>query len=177
MVKVTLLFFLSLGTTSSKASQNLIELRQGPIEFRCDSMQVSSEPNQSICDKNVVVRRGDLLVCCSKFTGHANKDWEWTGFSCQGDIRAQRAGEISWAAEANFDLKSSQLSMTGKPLLKRGKSYLAGTEILLNVTTDRAMVREAHGRFFQNDNASPRYTLNLNKKLPSVCPLPPRPNS
>ena len=174
MLKLALIFVVTLATTSQSPAK-LSELRHGPIEFRCDTMKVLSNPNRSICNKNVVVRRGDLLVCCKQFTGYADKDWGWTHFSCSGDTRAQRAGEIAWSDKATFDLASSNLVLTGTPLLKRGKSYLQGTKITLNVTSDRAQVQKPRGIMVSTPEPAPANEPTTESELPSQCPLPPRP--
>ena len=176
MLKLALIFVVTLATTSQSPAK-LSELRQGPIEFRCDTMKVLSNPNKSICHRNVVVRRGDLLLCCKNFTGYADKDWAWTHFSCSGDVRAQRSGETAWSDNATFDLASSNLVLTGSPLLKRGKSYLQGTKITLNVTSDRAQVQKPRGIMVSNPEPTPASKQGTAGELPSQCPLPSRPTN
>ena len=176
MLQVVLVLAITFGTTAQASNKkNLAQLRQGPIEFRCDSMKVLSKPNRSICQKNVVVRRGDLLVCCSEFTGYADTDWSWKSFLCKGDVRAQRSGEISWSETASFNLKTSNLILRGMPLLKRGKSYLKGTRISLNVQTERAHVHKPRGFMTTSQDAAPASFAVVTGELPQTCPLPKRP--
>ncbi len=175
MVSVVFTVLLTLGMPKTGVAEHR-ESRQGPIEFTCDSMKVSTQPNRSLCRKNVVVRRGDLLLCCDHFVGSAEDDWTWTNFTCNGNVVAQRADELMWADTAVFELESSDLILTGHPLLKRARSYVRGTKITLNVESDQARVIKPRGVVYSAPSPAPRTSAPfLTGPVPEKCPLPPRP--
>lgn len=177
MLSAVLTLLISLNTTgASDASPNTtrVKTRQGPIEFKCDSMQVLTKPNRGICRDNVIVRRGDLMVCCSQFVGAATPEWEWSSFTCEGNVVAQRTNETMWSNKATFNLKTSELVLTGAPLLQRGKSYLQGSKITLNIHNDLAQISQPRGVMIKTQSPSAP-TPSTPGPLPKQCPLPPRP--
>ena len=173
MLSAVLTFLLSLNTAGAPAATE-VKTRHGPIEFKCDSMQVLTNPNRGICRDNVIVRRGDLMVCCTQFIGTATLDWEWSSFTCEGDVVAQRTNETMWSHKATFNLKTAQLVLTGAPLLQRGKSYLQGAKITLNVHSDLAQINQPRGVMIKT-HSPPVVSPVTTGPLPKRCPLPPRP--
>ena len=91
------------------------KLGEGPVDFRCDNMFVYTKPNRNVCRANVVIRRGELLVCCELFEGQADEKWVWQSFTCSQDVRAQRGTELVWADKAEFFQGTSDLVLTGRP--------------------------------------------------------------
>lgn len=152
-----------------KASPN-----QGPLDFRCDGMQVFSKPNRVLCQGNVVVRRTDLLVCCEEFEGIADENWSWQQFTCTRDVRALRSDELMWSDKATFVLGTSELVLTGKPRLQRGTSVLEGERVLVNVESDRARIEKPRGRIMPAEVRAPPAPgqASADEPLPATCPVP-----
>jgi len=182
MLSAVLTLLISLNTTGAPAATaaatpatTRVKTRQGPIEFKCDSMQVLTNPNRGICRDNVIVRRGDLMVCCSQFVGAATPDWEWSSFTCEGDVIARRTNETMWSHKATFNLKTFELVLTGAPLLQRGKSYLQGTKITLNIHNDQAQINQPRGVMIKTRSPTVLTPITTGP-LPKQCPLPPRPS-
>lgn len=154
---------------------------EAPLDFRCDNMQVFTKPNRTVCKANVVVRRGDLLVCCTTFEGFAAANWGWERFVCTENVRAQRGDEIMWSDKAEFLLATQELFLTGRPRLKRGKSLMEGDRIVVDVKNDQAKVEKPRGRFESAPLEKPVETLppidpTLElQPLPGICPLPAAP--
>jgi lipopolysaccharide export system protein LptA len=148
---------------------------QGPIDFRCDGMQVFSKPNRVHCTGNVVVRRRDVLLCCEIFDGVADESWQWQKFTCTNDVRAQRPDELMESDEAVFVLGTSDLVLTGRPRLQRAQSLLAGERIVVDVKTNEAQIEKPRGRIEQADSSIDKKPLAAQvdeKQLPAVCPVP-----
>ena len=177
MIAILIIFAISIGPAS--VDTNPHKTRSGPIKFRCDSMQILSNPNRSICHTNVLVRRGDLLLCCDRFEGYADSQWGWTKFTCAGNIRAQRLNELIWSKQAHFNLKTSSLVLRGLPLIKRNTSYLTGTRITLNVDSNHAQISKPRGVITPSSlpSIAPQAHKNDTRvaDLPEICPLPTRP--
>jgi lipopolysaccharide transport protein LptA len=145
-----------------------------PLEYRADAMQVLTKPNRMVLRGNVVVRRGPLMVCCETFEGLADEKWGWQQFVCTEKVVARRGDETMWANRAEFMLETSDLILTGEPLLERGKSYLEGNRIIVDTERDRARVEKPRGRIH-----SAREPIGVRapppppgKELPATCPLP-----
>ncbi|MEK7704479.1 MAG: LptA/OstA family protein [Myxococcota bacterium] len=161
------LLLLQLGATTDKLAGD------GPLDFRCDRMDIETKPNRAICHDNVVVRRGELLVCCRTFEGFADEEWQWQRFICHDDVRAQRADESMWSERAEFLLASSDLILTGKPHVQRGKSMFEGRKVVVNVESDRANISQPRGVFVSQEKLAPPVPLvPEGKALPSKCPIP-----
>ncbi|MEE8408054.1 MAG: LptA/OstA family protein [Myxococcota bacterium] len=166
--------------TAKTAIKPTESLGDGPLDFRCNSMQIKTKPNRTVCRDDVVVRRGNLLVCCNVFEGYATNDWGWERFVCIDEVRAQRGDETMWADKAAFDVETSALVLTGRPRLHRGKSILEGKRIVIDVENDRARIEQPRGRLESIKSnvlhgVSHSQELPLEGKLPDTCPLPPAP--
>ena len=154
---------------------------QGPLDFRCDNMQVFSKPNRTLCRGNVVMRRSDILVCCVQFEGVADERWQWEKLVCNEDVRAQRGDEILWADKAELMPKSSDVVLTGRPVVRRAESVIEGERITVNASEDRARVDKPRGHFGPNDfkvstkPAPPAAAAPA--PLPGTCPVPGAPAS
>jgi len=150
-------------------------LGKGPIDFRCDAMKAFSDPDRVECYDNVVVRRGGLLLCCEKFEGFANAAGDWEKLICEQNVRAQNKDELMWSQRATFLVAQSDLILTGKPQLHRGKSILNGTRIVVDTEKRIARVEEPNGRVSSKLANPARPPKAMSGALPSTCPLPAQP--
>ena len=154
---------------------SLLALREGPIDFRCDHGQAYSKPRRWLCRQNVVVRRADLLLCCEEFEGYQGDDGKWQRFVCSKNVRARRAAEMMWADRATFVVETSDLILTGKPLLQRGKTILRGERIVVDTKYEQARIEQPRGHF----EPASFDTTSVNQAafqgaLPARCPIPNR---
>ncbi|MCK5687900.1 hypothetical protein KAI87_01460 [Myxococcota bacterium] len=154
-------------------------IASGPLDFRCDNMEIHSKPNRSTCVGNVIVQRGELLVCCDRFEGEADEKWGWQRFVCYDKVRAKRGDELMWAKRAEFVLSNGNLYLFGQPLVKRGMSVILGDKVVIDTQKDHAQVENPRARLYAADSKK-GMTLKVQKtqpgaKLPAICPLPPRP--
>ena len=126
--------------------------------------------------KNVVIRRGDLLLCCDVFEGFADASWIWERFICRDNVRAQRGVETIWADNAEFFARKNDLVLTGHPVLQRGDTQLSGSRVTLDLTENHARIGQPRGRLQPDPLASRArepYLLPLHGPLPGRCPIPP----
>lgn len=166
---------LALALLAAPAAKNPIGGEQGPIDFRCDGMQIFSKPNRVECKGNVVVRRSDILICCELFEGFGDDKWQWEKFTCKNDVRGQRPDELMESDYAVFVLGTNNLVLTGRPRLQRGKSLLAGERIVVDVKTNEAQIEKPRGRIEQADTKIDASVLPPQideTHLPSTCPVP-----
>ncbi|RYF09958.1 MAG: hypothetical protein EOO40_05990 [Deltaproteobacteria bacterium] len=150
-------------------------MQEQPIEFRCDSMSVLSGPNRNLCRHNVVIRRGDLVVCCEQFEGVADEAWQWQRFVCRKDVRARRGADTIWAEEATFFAAGADLVLQGKPILQRGDSILQGERVRLNMRDDRAHITRPIGSLQSPAAAATALPIAASGSgpLPATCPIGP----
>ncbi|MBJ81107.1 MAG: hypothetical protein CMH60_07310 [Myxococcales bacterium] len=146
------------------------------VEFRCDNMQVDTKTHLTLCNKNVVMRRGDVLLCCNTLEARSDKDWQWKTFDCIDKVRAQRKNELMWANKASFEYLKNEIYLTGKPYLKRGASLLTGKKIIIDLTKEVAKVIKPRGTI--NSKNTNLVEMKDGKpsisELPNRCPIPPK---
>ncbi len=150
--------------------------QSGPIDFTCEAMQLFSNPNRAICNREVVVRRGELFLCCERFEGYMDEQGGWERLICYQRVRAQRRGEMMWADRATFILATNDLILTGHPKLQRGKSVLSGERIVVDTERDQAHIEQPRGRL-EPATREPvdAAQLPLTGELPRKCPIPAAP--
>jgi lipopolysaccharide transport protein LptA len=145
--------------------------RPAPLDFRCDAMQVHSDPNKTVCTGHVVIRRGDVWVCCNRFIGTADKNWEWEHLLCEGDVRAMRNGEWAWSEHAEFFYRENDVVLWGNPVLQRGDNVLFGEKIRIDTAVRKAHVIKPRGWMVSKEKPVNAGSWSLKGKLPVVCPL------
>jgi len=96
-----------------------------------------------------VIKRGELWVCCAKLEGLLDDEGVWQRLICTGDVRAWRLDELMWADVATYERTTNLLTLTGRPLLQRGRSVLAGERIVVDTKVERAQVEKPRGRLEQ----------------------------
>lgn len=148
------------------------EAPTGPLDFRCDKMNLASKPYRVRCRGNIVARRDNLLVCCDRFEGIGDESGQWREFTCIDRVRAVRSDELMWSKRAHFDLETGNLTLTGEPRLRRGANVLDGETIVIETETDRARVVKPRGRLEPDaKEAAPPIAIPQGE-LPATCPLP-----
>jgi lipopolysaccharide export system protein LptA len=161
-----------LGSNSKPVPPNASE---EPIEFVCGSMQLYSESKRARCVDEVVMRRGNTLVCCDSLEGQMDAQGAWTKLVCENDVRVHREGEFMWATYATWTILDSKLVLTGTPVVQRGPNMIQGERIVVMTGQARAQVFQPRGRLIGGTKpAAPPTTFVLPKKLPRQCPLPSR---
>lgn len=176
---------------------------QGPLDFRCDKMQVQSKTHRSLCEGNVVFRRGTVFVCCKHFEGFSNDKWELERGVCTDDVRAQRGEELMWSEKADYTAETGELVLTGRPVLRRGPSVIEGERVVARVNEEQARVDKPRGHLVPEEQppaagakpgeapgaaakpadgarppaakAPPPPPPYMSGPLPATCPLPAAP--
>ena len=171
------IFFLSavLLNTTKLADDN-----NQPLEFRCDSMELMSNPNKTICRGNVIARKGSWMVCCDKFIGNADNKWQWGSFVCKKNVRVSRVFETAWADKATYSMEQTKLVLEGQPMLERGANLLLGKRIIIDFVRDSASINSPRGVMKDSeaikDDFEKTSPIDISGPLPAKCPIKPRPN-
>lgn len=172
---------------SAAAPAPAVQMRQtlkapGPVDFRCESLQVARAPAPSVCQGAVVLRKENMLLCCDTLQAQADASGAWQRFVCRGNVRAQHNDAFVWADSAAFDVRDDTLLLTGKPLVSRQQSLLAGTSIRIFLGSERLDVQQPRGTMAQYMAATATTSaLGMPKQvfigpLPQTCPLPSKPS-
>lgn len=151
---------------------------QGPIDFRCDRLEVLSKPeHRQICRGHVVVRRDELILCCNALTGASDIDWAVQRISCVGDVRLQRGAQIAWADYGQYDLATGEVVLTGHPVLERAGSRMAAEQLTVRLDEQFARVLRPRGQMTQALPAAapPAAPTWLQGPLPALCPIGAKP--
>lgn len=146
-------------TKPSPLVAQLAGSNNGPVDFRCDSMQVFTKPNRTACMGNVVLRRADLMVCCQRLDSLADEKWQVTKLICTDDVRAQRGDESVWAKRADYAADTSDLVLTGKPLLRRGESLIEGERVTIDMDEEQARIERPRGHLTQQPKGATNESL------------------
>jgi lipopolysaccharide export system protein LptA len=142
-----------------------------PVDFRCDQMRMTMKPRQVVCEQNVVVRRGDWVLCCERFEGSQDKRGAWQRLTCGDNVRAQRGDELMWGQSAVYLFETTDLIVSGDALLRRPTSLLRGDRIVVDTSRDQAHIERPRGRLEGAEVIIPP----LPDGLPERCPVGPRP--
>lgn len=150
---------------------------QGPIDFRCDKLEIISKPqNRQICRGHVVLRRDDLLLCCTTLIGESDAQWSPQQIICTGDVRLQRANQTVWADAGRYDVALGEVVLTGAPMLERDGSQVFGEQMIVNLSTQQARVVRPRGQLAPALTQSvPQTPRKRSDVLPQQCPIGPRP--
>lgn len=163
---------------SPKASTSVqAHVPQGPLNFRCDSLEVLSKPaHQQRCRGHVILRRDDLLLCCATLTGDSNADWDLQQVTCVGDVRLQRGEQTLWSDAGTYDVRSGEVTLKGRPLLERGGSRIAGDQMVVSLREQEARVIRPRGQLTPGAQPpAPANTFDFKGPLPALCPIAARP--
>ncbi len=140
-------------------------------------MTVHSSPNRTLGRRHVVIRRADILICCSRLETRADPQWRWQQVSCDDDVRVQRGEEVVWADHADFWVDGQDLVLSGRPLLHRGMTWLAGERVSIDWHGGLARILRPRGHLPGVAQAPTSTTpcMATTSPLPRRCPIAPRP--
>ena len=143
-----------------------------PIEFRCDSMQLQRLNHRYICRGNVIVRQGNLTLCCQQLEGLTDLEGRWQEVRCSRDVRLQRLNDLAWGERAVYRPDRRQATLTGAPILRRGESVLTGRQIVIHLDSDRVDIDGPAGHVHPETVSQSSPQSEQTAPLPAVCPLP-----
>lgn len=121
-----------------------------PLEITADSFSVDQSTQSAVFDGNVVIGQGGLRIAAGRV--------EVTYDSASGDIAQLTASggvtfvtetEAAEAAQAEYDLQTGLLTLTGNVLLTQGPSALSAERMVVNLTTNSAQMEGRVRTVFQ----------------------------
>jgi lipopolysaccharide export system protein LptA len=96
-----------------------------------------------------VVFKGDVTVLQSDFSLAAREVTAVFGKSAEdivkivavGDVTIQKADKRAWGEQATYDRENATILLKGSPVLKQGRNFIKGEEILVRLDEDRMEVK------------------------------------
>lgn len=133
------------ATSGAAAAQTNVDLggmtvdTTAAIEVTADSLSVDQETGQAIFDGNVVIGQGDLRLTAGRVQVVYGTDTsEISRLVASGGITFVTADEAAEAQEAEYDITSGLLVLTGEVLLTQGPSAISAGKMTINVTDGTA---------------------------------------
>lgn len=124
-----------------------------PVEITADSLTVDQESGTAVFSGNVVIGQGDLRLSA----GHVRVVYaEATGDIAQliasGGVTFVTSTEAAEAANADYNLTTGELTLTGSVLLTQGASALSAERMVVNLTDGTARMDGRVRTVFQQGN-------------------------
>jgi lipopolysaccharide export system protein LptA len=109
------------------------------IEVTADSLSVDQETGQAIFDGNVIIGQGDLRLTAGRVQVEYGTDTsEIARLIASGGITFVTADEAAEAQEAEYNITTGLLVLTGEVLLTQGASAISAGSMTINVTDGTA---------------------------------------
>lgn len=109
------------------------------IEVTADSLTVDQESGSAVFDGNVIIAQGDLRLTADQVTVIYGTDTsEIARLIASGGVTFVTAEEAAEAQNADYDINSGLLVLTGDVLLTQGPSAISAGQMTINVTDGTA---------------------------------------
>jgi lipopolysaccharide export system protein LptA len=143
----------SLGRSLQGESWN----RNAPVDIHSEEMAVDFEQHQIVFKGAVTVTQSDFSLAANEVTaifGESADDIR--KIVAVGDVKIQKTDKMAWGGQATYDRASATIRLTGSPVLKQGRNFIKGEEILVRLDEDRMEVRGGvQAEFLLSDQQSP----------------------
>lgn len=105
-----------------------------PVEVTADGLTVDQASGAATFEGNVLVVQGTLRLSAGKVAvSYGGADGGVQRLQATGGVTLATAVEAAEAAEANYDVASGQLVMSGAVLLTQGQATIAGDRLVADL--------------------------------------------
>jgi len=112
-----------------------------PVEVTADSLAVDQDSGRAVFSGNVIVVHGDIRIGAGKVEVlHDAEGGAITRLVASDGITFATATEAAEASEADYDLATGLLILTGQVLLTQGKNALSAERMTLNLRDGSAQL-------------------------------------
>ncbi|QQA42864.1 lipopolysaccharide transport periplasmic protein LptA [Pelagovum pacificum] len=157
MKRLLPLFLLALTTVPAFAQTN-VDLGgvsadpDAPVEVTADSLTVDRESGSAIFSGNVMIGQGDLRIAAAEVqVSYDETTGDVARLIASGGVTLVTAEEQAEAQNADYDLTSSELTLTGEVLLTQGQSALSAERMVVNLDTGAAQMDGRVRTVFRQD--------------------------
>lgn len=145
--QIALCVTLLLATAGAAGAQTNVNLggitvdTSSAIEVTADSLSVDQESGKAVFDGNVVIGQSDLRLTAGRVEVIYGADTSQIArlIASQG-VTLVTAEEAAEARQADYDITSGLLVLTGEVLLTQGPSAISAAAMTINVTDGTAMM-------------------------------------
>ncbi len=141
----TLAVLLSLALPATASAQTNIALGgisadpTAPVEVTADSLTVDQASGSAVFSGNVVIGQGSLRIAAGEVRGvYSEATGDIAQLLASGGVTFVTATEAAEAQNADYNLVTGQLTLTGEVLLTQGASALSADRMTVNLADGRA---------------------------------------
>ncbi len=141
----TLAVLLSLALPATASAQTNIALGgisadpTAPVEVTADSLTVDQASGSAVFSGNVVIGQGSLRIAAGEVrVVYSEATGDIAQLLASGGVTFVTATEAAEAQNADYNLVTGQLTLTGEVLLTQGASALSADRMTVNLADGRA---------------------------------------
>lgn len=134
-------FFLasSASAQSNVALGGLSVDTSAAIEITANSLSIDQDTSTAVFDGNVIIGQGDLRVTAGRVeVVYGSDTTQIARLLASGGVTFVTATEAAEAEQANYDITTGLLVLTGDVLLTQGASAISAGQMTINVTDGTA---------------------------------------
>ncbi len=116
--------------------------RNAPVDIQSEEMTVDFDRRRIAFKGEVKVLQADFSLTASEVTavfGESADDIQ--KIVAVGDVKIQKGNKTAWGEKATYSREDATILLTGNPVLKQGRNFIKGEEILVRLDEDRMEVR------------------------------------
>jgi lipopolysaccharide export system protein LptA len=116
--------------------------RNAPVDIHSEEMTVDFENHRIVFKGGVKVLQADFSLAAREVTAVFGKSAEdIMKIVAVGDVTIQKANKQAWGEQATYDRENATILLKGSPVLKQGRNFIKGEEILVRLDEDRMEVK------------------------------------
>lgn len=128
---------------------------KAPVEVTADNLSVDQDTGTAVFSGNVVIGQGDLrLSAGSVRVIYAEATGDIAQLIATGGVTFVTNSEAAEAVEADYNLTSGMLVLSGEVLLTQGASALSAEKMTINLNTGNAQMSGRVRTVFQQDGGN-----------------------
>jgi lipopolysaccharide export system protein LptA len=124
-----------------------------PVEVTADSLTIDQNTRTAVFAGNVLIGQGDMRISAARAEViYADGTGDIARFLATGGVTFVTPTEAAEAEEADYDLTSGLLVLSGKVLLTQGASALSAEKMTVNLKDGTAQMEGRVRTVFQQGN-------------------------
>lgn len=116
---------------------------QQPVEVTADSLTIDQSTGEAVFSGNVIVHQGDLRMAAGQvrviYSETAGRQ-EVDQVVATGGVLVTRGADAAEGRQAEFDVATALLTMSGQVLVTQGPTAVAGDRMVVNMRTGSGSV-------------------------------------
>ena len=126
---IAILVMGSIGTMAQEPAAESAGQTEDLTVITSDKLTFDYQKHYALFEANVVVVDPDMKILADKLTVLFDDKSKAQSIKAEGNVYIVQQDKKAKAAEANYDVASGKIVLTGKPQVTRGKDVLSGDTI------------------------------------------------